>query len=280
MKDLINSIKVHLHERSTSPLFGAFALSWIVWNYKFIMVLLSDLNPLEKIAYIDIFLFPSIQDSFLFGVLFPLTTAVVFIYAYPIPAKIIFSYWKTKQNELNKERQKIEKQKLLSVEESQKIRQEISQLENKSFQDLEAKNRLIKQLEESRDEARKNLSQVLGTSTQEYTSQKKNKKAVFNLTIDDESSSKLDKKTLKNIEIYLLDFLRNIRSLGYIMLGDAHSYFNEKLGEQHVEALLQIFIENDYIDYKHSSNLEDMSAVRITSRGKEYLRNNSMPVKK
>lgn len=46
MGEIIKSMKAFLYGRSSSPLFGAFIVSWAVWNYRVIITLLSN----EKLA--------------------------------------------------------------------------------------------------------------------------------------------------------------------------------------------------------------------------------------
>ena len=55
MQDIFISIKAYLYERAASPLTGAFAVSWVVWNYRFFVVLFSDglSTPSSKFAAID-----------------------------------------------------------------------------------------------------------------------------------------------------------------------------------------------------------------------------------
>ena len=54
MKDtgIVESIKTAVVERTVSPLFGSFVLSWSAWNYRFFMAVFSDLKFKEKLDYI------------------------------------------------------------------------------------------------------------------------------------------------------------------------------------------------------------------------------------
>lgn len=119
--DILNSIKAHLYERSTSPLAGAFVLSWLVWNYRLVMVFLSDLKLDEKFEYISM-LYPDVWTCFWSHAFFyPFLTALAVVLFYPLPAVPLFWYSRFVQMIQRKLRQKIEKEKVLSVEESQDI---------------------------------------------------------------------------------------------------------------------------------------------------------------
>ena len=58
IRDTIDSIKASLYERAASPFLSAFGLSWVVVNYRLILLLISDLKPKEKFDYIDTVLYP------------------------------------------------------------------------------------------------------------------------------------------------------------------------------------------------------------------------------
>lgn len=74
--DLSKSIKAQLYERVSSPLLGSFAISWVAWNYRFVLTLISSLPLNEKLAFIDTHIFPSYTQVLLQGGLYPLVTAL------------------------------------------------------------------------------------------------------------------------------------------------------------------------------------------------------------
>ena len=51
LDDLSKSIKASLYERATSPLFGAFVISWLAWNYRFVLTVISSMSAKEKFSY-------------------------------------------------------------------------------------------------------------------------------------------------------------------------------------------------------------------------------------
>lgn len=91
LDDITTAIKAQLYERATSPLLGAFLLSWCLINYKVILIIFSSLGAPEKITYISLNLFPRTQDYILKGIAFPLLASLSLIILYPHPAAWIYS---------------------------------------------------------------------------------------------------------------------------------------------------------------------------------------------
>ncbi|MFT3955643.1 MAG: hypothetical protein QM722_15030 [Piscinibacter sp.] len=121
--DVINSIKATLYDRTSSPLFGAFALSWAGWNFRLLLVFFSEGNYAEKLIYVTGILYRDELAYFLSFLLYPLATAVIVIYAYPIPARKVYEYTARQQKKLRELRQAIEGDELISVEEARNLRQ-------------------------------------------------------------------------------------------------------------------------------------------------------------
>ncbi len=124
---IVETIKTAVAERTVSPLFASFALSWSAWNYRFLMAVISDLKFKEKIDFIDQVLFKSWDDYLLRGFVYPLVTTVLIIYAYPYPAKWTFEFWRKRQRELKMLRQKIDDETPLTAEESRELRNQMAE---------------------------------------------------------------------------------------------------------------------------------------------------------
>lgn len=120
--DLIKTVKSQLYDRVTSPLFSCFFISWVGWNYKFILVLLSGIKIEEKFKYIDLNIYTSAYDIALHGIFYPLLTALFVIYIYPYPAKYTYSFYRRRQVELKEIQQQIDDDTPLTKEEAKKIR--------------------------------------------------------------------------------------------------------------------------------------------------------------
>lgn len=120
--DLIKTVKSQLYDRVTSPLFSCFFISWVGWNYKFILVLLSGLKVEEKFKYIDLNIYNSTYVIALHGILYPFLTALFVIYVYPYPARYTYAFYRRRQVELKAIQQQIDDDTPLTKEEAKKIR--------------------------------------------------------------------------------------------------------------------------------------------------------------
>ena len=83
LRELLDSLKIHVRDRVANPLYVAFVISWIVYNYRFLMVMVGEGTWREKIAFIDSTLYPSPEHTFHRGFVYPLLTAVLFIVLAP-----------------------------------------------------------------------------------------------------------------------------------------------------------------------------------------------------
>ena len=133
--EILKSAKAQISERIASPLIGSFAISWCLWNYKFLVILFSSASVSQTFALIDAIAFPTTWSLVLNGVLLPALTAVAYIFAYPYPAKFVYEFTRRRQKEINEVRQRIEDETLLTIEESRKIRAEVFQTE-KAHQEI------------------------------------------------------------------------------------------------------------------------------------------------
>jgi DNA-binding MarR family transcriptional regulator len=155
MDEFIKSIKATLYDRSSSPLFGAFCISWGIWNYKFILILVSSMETLEKINFISLVLYATPYECLLNGFLYPLTTALIFIFGYPYPAKYVYEFAYSKQKELKEIKQKIEDETPLTREEWRVIRKEMTEFQIEYEKNLQRKDSEIVRLKELIDEYQK-----------------------------------------------------------------------------------------------------------------------------
>lgn len=146
LDDVLKSIRSYLYDRAVSPLMGSFLVSWCAWNYKFILVFFSGESILEKFRIINEVLYPNGTMVFLFGVIYPLATALGYLFFYPYPAKIVFAFSRKRQKEINDIKKTIEEETLLTVEESRSIRQAVYKLEDEFMREISRKNSEIEKL--------------------------------------------------------------------------------------------------------------------------------------
>ena len=148
LDDLSKSIKAQLYERVSSPLLARSCLSWVAWNYRVIMVLVSSMPFTEKISYIDTHIFPTYQQVLLQGSLYPLLTALFLIFAYPIPAKYVYEHWRKRQRELKEIQQRIDDETPLSREDARVIRREALKASLDYDKEIQSKSAEIARLKE------------------------------------------------------------------------------------------------------------------------------------
>ncbi len=152
IQELINSTKVVLYERTASPLFGAFLISWCVWNWKVIIVILAAIPVMNKISFIDLY-FNGFLSSIWLLIVGPLITSLIYLFLYPIPAKYVYKYSQRQQKELKSIRIEVEDNTPLSLEESRQLRAKLSELEDSFYSQLASKdaelNKLRTQLNQS-----------------------------------------------------------------------------------------------------------------------------------
>lgn len=137
--EIYQSIRAQLYERAVSPLMGSFLVSWCLWNYKIILVILSGLTIQEKLSFIDTIHFSNWVLIATYGLLYPLATSVAYIIFYPHPAKYFFEYSSRRQKELSDLKKTIHEESLLSVADSRELNRKIFQLENEYQKELDSK---------------------------------------------------------------------------------------------------------------------------------------------
>jgi hypothetical protein len=125
MKNIIESVRLQIYERLSSPLFGSFVISWAGWNYRFLFVLLSSLPIEKRFEFIDGHIYTAWWEILNDCIIKPALTAILFVLLYPRISKFFYKDWLQRQVETKELRDEIEKATLLTREESQAIRLEI-----------------------------------------------------------------------------------------------------------------------------------------------------------
>lgn len=147
-EDLLKALQQQVADRVVSPLIGAFSVSWALWNYKFILIVLSEEPVRRSFGLIDELAYPHWWSVAVIGLLGPLSTALLYIFAYPYPAKLVYQFTRQRQRELLELKRRIEEETPLTIEESRRIRLEASRLEQSFYDQLERKEREIDRLKD------------------------------------------------------------------------------------------------------------------------------------
>lgn len=181
MDDLIKSAKAQLYERISSPLLFSLFFSWVAWNYRLVLIAISSMTPSDKFMAIE--LLPLAYDySWLYKAIYwfigPAATAAIYIFAYPIPAKIVYKYTRNEQKKLKEIQQQIEDDTPLTMEEARKLRTIVRQVQAELEQTLESRDAEISRL--------KTELSALTPATPIKRRPAPSQKTVLNLPVDEE----------------------------------------------------------------------------------------------
>ena len=250
MEDVSKSIKANLYEKASSPLAGAFSLSWFIWNYKLILTIFSGLKLKEKIEYIEIILYPDFITTITVGFGYPLLSAVLLILIYPHPAKWIYEYWHTRQKELKEIKQKIEDDTPLTIEESRQLRRELLRLESDYDEEISKKNLEVDRLKEIIDRY-ENKSSLPVLPSQRKDVQAPPPKKSDSIITDEQKE--------------LLEVI--VKGGGYV----EHSYFYNEVNFDRVKAeyLIEDLEANKYVRYEFIA-AKGGHIISLTTKGKKY----------
>ena len=204
MKDMINSFKANLYERTNSPLLGSFIFYWIICNYKFIVILFDkDLTSENKFIAIDNlyktdYISISILNIPINGLLLPLLIALAYVLVLPFISKFIHKAWIWHQNELKK----MSNGKVLSEKEFGELQQKYFELELSFSKTFSEKDKEITQLKKFLDEKEHLLLESLNKIDEYKKDTKYTEKLIQeNEKLKDELNTQLKQNTLLQTEI-------------------------------------------------------------------------------
>lgn len=144
--EIVKTVRLHLSERLTSPLLGAFIISWGAWNYRFLLIILSS-EPVErKFELIDQLAFLDLNHAIIRGIALPFLTSLAYLFIYPYPAKFVYAFTRRQQRAILEIRRQIEEETPLTIQDSRKIRTDLARAELEYFAELERKDREIERL--------------------------------------------------------------------------------------------------------------------------------------
>ncbi|GET46462.1 hypothetical protein [Capnocytophaga felis] len=174
MKEFIQSLFRTTEERVKNPIIGAFLTSWIIFNWKPILFIIFSPKIIEeKIEYIQ-----SNFSSICFLFVYPIFSTIFYVLALPylnLLVDVLLKYPLIKRNSIliNKQKQSIENQRELAIEE---IKLEEAKTDfrernnhNKMVETLQSK---IRELETNLDKEKERYEELLSKLREELEKQK------------------------------------------------------------------------------------------------------------
>ena len=143
LEEFEKSVKATLYDRLTSPLVGSLVTVWSICNYKFFLIILSNLSFAEKNAALENYFSRSNDFIRLLNCIrswsnsgeitsptfcyylntyaIPVCWAVIYIFVYPWAAEQVFKKWQNYIENKRRIKNDIEKKRLLTAEEAEEI---------------------------------------------------------------------------------------------------------------------------------------------------------------
>lgn len=138
MNDLINSIKLFFYERATNPLITAFCFSWLIFNYQFVIIFFSGEDLITKFHFLsELYDAKShflIEKKWTIGLIYPLITASIYIFAFPYLTRYVIKFHYQKATELKNIKSIAEGETLVSNKKAREIQSRIYALEEEKEQ--------------------------------------------------------------------------------------------------------------------------------------------------
>lgn len=125
LEEIVESAKSQFVERLASPLIGSFAVSWCLWNYKFLVIVFSSAGVTQTFKLIETIVFPDMLTMLFKGLGLPLASAFLYLFVYPYPARWIYEITRKHAQAMDEIRKKYDDQELMPMEKARKLRAEI-----------------------------------------------------------------------------------------------------------------------------------------------------------
>lgn len=130
MEDFIKTLRAQLYERVSSPLLGAFLVSWCIWNWRVFLIWVGGAELSAKLALVDEY-FSGWQKWGIRGFVVPAATTAFYIYVYPWIALPVYRFVQRRQADLQRVRQEFEDEKPLPQKEARELRRALELAEQK-----------------------------------------------------------------------------------------------------------------------------------------------------
>lgn len=142
--DIATSVKAILYDRAKSPFWGAYAISWLVVNFQFLLVLFSDNDLRERLEILS-YVYTSPLKTVLYF-LIPVLAALFYILLWPRLDKHLISCWARLQKEVAGARMRAEGIQPMDPEVARELRALAGKERAESDAQIEKKEERIKSL--------------------------------------------------------------------------------------------------------------------------------------
>lgn len=146
IKELSASVRDYLRDRTSNPIYGAFVVSWVVLNFRVLLVVFGDGSARDKIQYLDERLYPAPQHWAWYGFGYPLLLATLFVVASPFVRRWVTLFLRRRENETLTAMLKVEGETPLSREQADLLRRAIAAERVRRVKEREEANREIDEL--------------------------------------------------------------------------------------------------------------------------------------
>lgn len=128
METLKEELKTTAASRLNSPLIGAYLVSWLLWNHRMILTLLSGLPLDQRFHYIDEVLYPTVQTFTFYHLIGPALSTAFYIFLMPWPTEWVYRWNLYRKHRLRQAELRAEGHRLLTEEESVELQKKIGEL--------------------------------------------------------------------------------------------------------------------------------------------------------
>lgn len=234
-KDEVNSIfdtlKLFFYDRFSNPLVTSYCISWIIWNYRFFIIVFSGENINSKIFELDEF-YNAPTKFFLFkwefldfipayistGAIYPLITALLYIYAVPILSRKVVLYHYSTSNKTKQDILEAQNQQVIKAEEARELTRNAILLEEENNKLKNEHRAQIKALLSEREENESTFQDKISRLT------------TYNKRLEDELNTEKKANKKRNEQEFLTELVTKQRD----------SNPEKKLEKLQVDALVEI----------------------------------------
>jgi len=252
-QSLTTSLKATLYERTSSPIFSSFIISWLVCNYKIVILFFSSLEPRYKIYEIELAFskdnmvvpfFDSLYIPYFNAFFLPFVLCLFYTLLLPFIEAKLYKIWLMGQRELINVKSESEGKTTWSQAQIDILRQELQTNKFESLTLLEKNDSEIRKLKNDLDSQKsaeaKNVSQAVEIEIERSKAE---------IKIRDEEIFKLSN------ELSLLKAERDDIQLLLDIANETEKAKIQKISKEHFKSLedLEVRVLTDFINSKSYS---------------------------